>query len=160
MMNRLHEYKATITWKGNRGKGTVDYKEYDRYHEISIHGKPIISASSDSAFRGDASKYTPEDLLVSSLSGCHMLWYLHLCAVNGIVVAGYVDHAVGWMQESKDGSGQFTEVILNPEVIVTKKTMIEKAKGLHAEANKMCFIARSVNFPVHHNPKVNDNEQT
>jgi organic hydroperoxide reductase OsmC/OhrA len=153
-MAKIHHYKAVITWKGNKGQGTADYKAYEREHEISVLGKPIISASSDSAFRGDKSKHTPEDLLVSSLSGCHMLWYLHLCAVNGIVVSSYTDQAVGIMEENQDGSGQFTEVTLNPEVVVMEDSMIEKAGALHAESNKMCFIARSVNFPVRHQAKI------
>ena len=153
-MARIHHYKAVITWKGNKGRGTADYKAYEREHEISVSGKPIISASSDSAFRGDKSKHTPEDLLVCSLSGCHMLWYLHLCAVNGVVVSHYSDQAIGIMEENQDGSGQFTEVILNPEVVVMENSMIEKAQALHAESNKMCFIARSVNFPVRHQAKI------
>jgi organic hydroperoxide reductase OsmC/OhrA len=159
-MAKIHHYKAVITWTGNRGEGTKDYKAYEREHEISVSGKPVISASSDAAFRGDKSKHTPEDLLVSSLSGCHMLWYLHLCAVNGVVVSRYIDQAIGVMEENQDGSGQFTEVILNPEVIVTEESMIEKARDLHAESNKMCFIARSVNFPVRHQAKITCYEKT
>jgi organic hydroperoxide reductase OsmC/OhrA len=152
-MAGLHHFKTTINWTGNKGKGTVDYRSYDRDHQISIDGKPPIAGSAEAAFRGDKSKYTPEDLLVSSLSACHMLWYLHLCAVNGVIVAAYVDHAVGLMEENKDGTGQFTEVILNPEVTVAHLQMVEKANSLHADANKMCFIARSVNFPVRHKAK-------
>ena len=153
-MTKLHHYMATISWTGNQGKGTFDYTGYARDHDISIEGKPTIGGSSDPGFRGDKSKYTPEDLLVSSLSGCHMLWYLHLCSVNGVVVIDYVDHAVGLMEENNDGSGHFIEVILNPQVIVAEDTMVKKANSLHLDANKMCFIARSVKFPVHHIPKV------
>lgn len=153
-MAGLHHFKSTVSWTGNQGNGTSDYKGYDRGHAIAIEGKPTLAGSSDSAFHGDKSKYSPEDLLVSSLSGCHMLWYLHLCAVNGIIVTDYVDHAIGVMEENKDGSGQFTEVTLHPRVVVKANTMIEKAKSLHADANKMCFIARSVNFPVLHVPVV------
>jgi organic hydroperoxide reductase OsmC/OhrA len=151
-MAHLHQYKATTTWVGNRGKGTSDYKAYDRDHDIAIDGKNILLCSSDPAFRGDKTRHNPEELLVASLSGCHMLWYLHLCAVNGVVVAEYVDAAHGEMQENPDGSGQFISVTLNPRVIVTDESMIEKANSLHHRANEMCFIARSVNFPVHHKP--------
>jgi organic hydroperoxide reductase OsmC/OhrA len=149
---RLHHYHATTTWTGNRGEGTADYKVYERAHLISVKGKPDIEGSSDVAFRGDKSKYTPEDMLVCSLSTCHMLWYLHLCAVNGVVVTAYVDKAVGIMQEDDKGSGYFTEVTLHPRVSVSEKNMIEKANALHHEANKMCFVANSVKFPVYHKP--------
>lgn len=151
-MAHLHHYNLTTTWVGNKGTGTSDYKAYDRNHDITMAGKPALHCSSDPQFRGDKSRQNPEELLVASLSGCHMLWYLHVCSVNGVVVTEYVDNATGLMEENKDGSGQFTEVILNPVVTVQDKSMIEKANALHHEASKMCFIARSVNFPVRHIP--------
>lgn len=151
-MAQLHQYQATTTWVGNLGQGTVDYKSYDRNHDIIFQGKPTLLCSSDPNFLGDKSRQNPEELLVASLSGCHMLWYLHLCSVNGIIVTEYIDEATGTMEENKDGSGQFTEVTLHPKVTVSESKMIERANSLHLEANKMCFIARSVKFPVHHKP--------
>jgi organic hydroperoxide reductase OsmC/OhrA len=148
----MHHYKTTTTWVGNRGQGTANYRAYDRNHNIAVEGRPDILCSSDPAFRGDTSRHNPEVLLVASLSGCHMLWYLHLCADNNIVVTEYTDEATGTMEENKDGSGQFVEVTLNPRVTVADKSMIEKANELHHKANQMCFIARSVKFPVHHKP--------
>lgn len=153
-MAELHHYRATVSWTGNLGSGTSDYKAYSRNHEISIAGKPVIPASSDPAFRGDTSRYTPEDLLVSSLSGCHMLWYLHLCAVNKIVVVDYNDEAEGEMAENTDGSGQFTRITLRPKVTVRESWMMPKAEALHKEAHRMCFIARSVNFSLDHQPEI------
>jgi organic hydroperoxide reductase OsmC/OhrA len=148
----MHHYKTTTTWVGNRGQGTANYRAYDRNHDIAVEGRPDILCSSDPAFRGDTSRHNPEVLLVASLSGCHMLWYLHLCSDNNIVVTEYTDEATGTMEENKDGSGQFVEVTLNPRVTVADKSMIEKANELHHKANQMCFIARSVKFPVHHKP--------
>jgi organic hydroperoxide reductase OsmC/OhrA len=148
----MHHYKTTTTWVGNRGQGTANYRAYDRNHDIAVEGRPDILCSSDPAFRGDTSRHNPEILLVASLSGCHMLWYLHLCADNNITVTEYTDEATGTMEENKDGSGQFVEVTLNPRVTVADKSMIEKANELHHKANQMCFIARSVKFPVHHKP--------
>lgn len=157
-MAKVHHYNAITTWVGNRGTGTSDYKAYDRNHDIRFEGKEILKCSSDPAFRGDTSRHSPEELLVASLSGCHMLWYLHLAAVNGVVVTDYVDDAVGLMQENSDGSGEFTQVTLRPRVTVAEKSMITKANSLHAKANQLCFIARSMNFPVHHEPEAIANE--
>lgn len=148
----MHHYKTTTKWVGNRGTGTSGYRAYDRNHDIAVEGRPDIVCSSDPSFRGDASRHNPEVLLVGSLSGCHMLWYLHLCADNNIIVTEYTDEATGTMAENADGSGQFVEVTLNPRVTVADKSMIDKANELHHKANQMCFIARSVNFPVHHKP--------
>lgn len=151
-MAKQHQYNLTITWTGNKGEGTSTYRSYDRSHTISAENKSDVLASSDPAFRGDKTRYNPEELLVASLSSCHMLWYLHLCAEAGIVVVEYTDKAAGTMVETADGGGHFTEVTLYPLVIVAEESMIAKANELHHQANKLCFIAKSCNFPVHHQP--------
>lgn len=153
-MENLHYYKATVTWTGNKGTGTDDSKNYERGHDLEIKNKPTIQGSSDSAFKGDYIKHNPEDLLVSSLSACHMLWYLHLCSKAGVIVTDYCDYAVGVMIETSNGSGYFKEVTLNPTIVVADISMIDKVIELHVDANKYCFIANSVNFPVKHNPIV------
>lgn len=154
MSIKKHYYKATVRWTGNKGQGTSNYKAYEREHIISIENKPDIIGSSDVSFRGNKNQHNPEELLVSSLSGCHMLWYLHLCSESGVIVTEYVDNPTGIMVETPDGGGHFTEVTLNPTVIVRDAEMTDKAKALHKSANELCFIANSVNFPVHHNPTV------
>jgi organic hydroperoxide reductase OsmC/OhrA len=153
-MKRTHNYHTTIRWTGNTGSGTTSYNSYDRSHNIESENKPVILASSDPLFRGDKSKYNPEELFVCSISSCHMLWYLHLCADAGVIVTNYLDNAIGVMNETPDGGGHFTEIILNPSVTVTEQNMIQKAKILHHRANALCFIANSINFPVHHNPEI------
>lgn len=153
-MAKEHQYSAQVTWTGNRGTGTSGYTAYDRDHLISANGKPDIFGSSDPAFHGNRNKFNPEDSLVAALSACHMLWYLHLCSVNGVVVIDYVDKATGIMKENEDGSGQFSEVTLHPLITVESPSMAEKAKLLHEDAHRMCFIARSVNFPVRHQPTI------
>jgi organic hydroperoxide reductase OsmC/OhrA len=151
-MDRSHNYSLTIKWTGNRGTGTSDYRSYDRNHIIQSELKHDIDGSSDPAFRGDKTRYNPEDLLVASLSTCHMLSYLHLCAIGGVVVTDYIDNASGKMVETADGGGHFSEVTLNPVVTVKDSSMIAKANELHHKAGELCFIARSVNFPVNHEP--------
>ena len=147
-MRKHHTYETTVRWTGNKGTGTSAYRAYSRDHEIRSAGKPTIPASSDPAFHGDASRYNPEELLVASLSTCHMLWYLHLCAVNKVVVLDYEDHADGIMEESEDGGGRFLEVTLRPSITVSAESDLETAKRLHHDAHAKCFIANSVNFPV------------
>lgn len=151
-MDLLHHYNATIKWTGNKGTGTDNFKNYERSHQIIIENKPDILGSSDPAFRGNKTKHNPEDLLVSSLSSCHMLWYLHLCSEAGVIVLDYIDNATGIMTDTSNGGGQFTEVTLNPIVIVKENSMVDKANELHKKANELCFIANSVNFPVRHKP--------
>ena len=147
-MGRRHSYTVTTTWTGNTGTGTSGYRDYARCHEISSAEKSTIPGSSDPAFRGDRTRWNPEELLVASLSACHKLWYLHLCAEAGVVVENYADEAVGVMEESADGGGQFIEVILRPRVELASGSDQAKAHSLHHDAHAKCFIARSVNFPV------------
>lgn len=147
-MTREHRYSVTLQWTGNTGTGTSGYRDYGRQHEISTEGKAAIAASSDPAFRGDRARWNPEELLVAALSSCHQLAYLHLCAVAGVVVVEYVDHAEGVMAETPDGAGQFVRVVLRPKVTIAAGSDAVKALELHHEAHEKCFIARSVNFPV------------
>jgi organic hydroperoxide reductase OsmC/OhrA len=151
-MNGEHHYNLTVKWTGNTGTGTSNYRSFERSHTIIANNKPEIPGSSDPSFRGDKTKYNPEDLLLASLSACHMLWFLHLCAEAGVIVTDYVDNATGIMLETSNGGGRFTEVTLNPVVMVTEISMTEKANELHKKANGLCFIANSVNFPVYHKP--------
>jgi len=148
MNGREHHYAVETEWTGNRGTGTSGYAAFGREHVIHMAGKPDIAGSSDPAFRGDPARHNPEDLLVASLSSCHMLWYLALCAKAGIVVTAYVDSAKGTMVEEADGGGRFTEVTLRPRVTVTAGADLAVARKLHDDAHHLCFIARSVNFPV------------
>lgn len=151
-MKKHHHYKTCLKWTGNTGSGTGNYKSYERSHVISVNGKMDILGSSDPAFRGDNGKHNPEELLVASLSACHMLWYLHLCSDAGVIVTGYWDEAHGTMAETDQGGGKFIEVTLNPIVTVLDPSMMDQANELHKKANELCFIANSVNFPVRHHP--------
>jgi Predicted redox protein, regulator of disulfide bond formation len=149
---RIHTYETTVTWTGNRGTGTSGYRDYDRSCDIAAPGRPVIAASSDPLFRGDPTRWNPEQLLVASLSQCHLLWFLHLAADAGVVVTSYVDEAVGTMAEQAGGAGRFTEVVLRPRVTVADPAMIPAVAALHDRAHELCFIAQSVNFPVRHEP--------
>jgi organic hydroperoxide reductase OsmC/OhrA len=154
-MARTHRYAVTVSWTGNTGTGTASYRSYARSNEISSdQPKPMIPGSSDPLFRGDKTRWNPEEMLVASISACHQLWYLHLCAEAGIVVTAYVDHAAGELDEDADGSGRFRRVVLRPEVTLAPGADAARAMALHQEAHAKCFIANSVNFPVEHEPRV------
>ncbi|WP_369431962.1 OsmC family protein [Glycomyces amatae] len=154
MSGREHHYDVTVRWTGDTGKGTARYLEYGRDHDITAPGKPLIKGSADPAFLGQSERWNPEDLLVASLAECHMLTYLALCARERIVVTAYEDRATGTMTEEGGASGRFTEVVLAPVVVVTDAAKAERAAELHHDANKTCFIANSVNFPVRHEPVI------
>ena len=149
-----HRYAVSVTWTGNLGSGTSGYRDYSRDYDIGAETKPIILGSSDPAFRGDRSRWNPEELLVASLSACHKLWYLHLTAEAGIVVTAYVDRAEGVMETSSGGSGRFTSVVLRPIVTVAAGNDIGRARALHEAAHEKCFIANSVSFPIECEPQI------
>lgn len=149
-----HLYRVELEWKGNLGVGTKTYTSYSRDYTYEAPGKPIMEGSSDPIFRGDQNKYNPEELLVVALSSCHMLWYLHLCAVNDIIVLEYKDYPEGKMSLDETGNGSFSEVHLNPHIKINNKDKYHLAMSLHNEAHKACFIAKSVNFPVLNHPTI------
>jgi len=151
---KQHTYRCELEWTGNDGRGTPSYTSYRRDHVIRSAGKPEIPASSDPSFRGDKTRYNPEELLVASLSSCHMLWYLHLCAVNKITVLEYRDSAEGIMRENADGSGEFVSVMLKPHVHIAERERETHAAELHHKAHSLCFISRSVSFPVEVSPTI------
>lgn len=154
IMSTNHIFSTSLVWDGANNEGTTSYTAYSRNHTIVNKGKLAIPCSSDPIFRGDATRYNPEELLIASLSGCHMLWYLHLCADAGVVVTAYTDNATGIMVEEPNGSGHFTEVTLNPVVMVKETSMEKLAEQLHNKAHEMCYIANSCKFPVKHKPTI------
>lgn len=146
--SREHHYKVTIKWTGNSGSGTSGYRAYERSHVIEAAGKAAIMGSSDPSFRGDPGRWNPEELFIASLSACHKLWYLHLCAVEGIIVTAYADHAEGVMLEDDAHGGRMTSVTLYPEVMIASGGDLARAGSLHGDAHAACFLANSVNFPI------------
>jgi organic hydroperoxide reductase OsmC/OhrA len=149
-----HHYSLTTVWTGNTGKGTAGYRDYERSYEVRIPQKPVLLGSSDPKFRGDAARHNPEDLLVASLSACHMLWYLHLCSDQKIICTHYSDAAEGEMEITSNGAGRFTKVVLHPEIVITSEAGLKAAHALHERAHALCFIANSVNFPVEVSPTI------
>jgi len=160
-MGALHSYTVNVSWTGAGETGTSSYTAYSRDHEVVITGRPVVLGSADPAFRGDPSRYSPEQLFVAALSECHMLWFLHQAANDGLVVVGYGDEAVGTMRVESAGAGQFTDVVLHPRVTVRVPGADDDSDDLddrpvtdarlltvHQRAHDHCFLARSVNFPV------------
>lgn len=147
-----HRYALAVEWTGNLGDGTSSYRGYSRDHDVVIPGLPVLKGSADSTFHGDKDRYNPEQLLLAALAQCHMLSYLHVAVKHGVVVTDYRDEASGLLRLNRDGSGQFERVTLRPRVTVADAGQAELAGRLHHEANQVCFIARSVNFPVDHEP--------
>jgi organic hydroperoxide reductase OsmC/OhrA len=147
-MSKQHDYTARVEWTGNRGDGTRTYRSYDRTWDISTPGKPTIHCSNDPLLGGNPALPNPEDLLLASLSACHMLWYLHLASAAGIVVESYRDNPIGRGETSPNGAGRFIGATLKPEIRVRKGADLVEADAIHHRVHEFCFIARSVNFPV------------
>lgn len=153
-MSGNHHYNIDLEWTGNKGEGTSSYRAYSRDYSVSVDGKPTILGSSDPAFLGNPARYNPEDMFLASVASCHMLWFLHLASAAGIVVISYVDKASGVMNTNPDGSGEFTSVTLSPTLMITDASRLEETRALHDKVGGLCFIARSINVPIHHDVTV------
>ena len=149
-----HRYELTLEWQGNTGSGTSGYRAYSRVGELRVDGKPSLGVSADTPFHGDADRWNPEDMLIGALAECHLLSYLYVATLHGVVVTAYTDAATGTMVSTSDGGGHFTEVTLHPRVTVADSSMVETARAIHEEASATCYIASSVNFPVRHEPTI------
>jgi organic hydroperoxide reductase OsmC/OhrA len=149
-----HSYAVSVRWTGDRGSGTSGYRDYGRDHVVSAVGKHDLAGSADPTFRGDRDRWNPEELVVAALAQCHMLSYLHVAVQQGFTVVAYEDHATASLNLNRDGSGELTETTLHPVVTIREADLVEAAAAAHAEANRLCFIARSVAFPVHHEPEI------
>ena len=149
-----HGYSITTTWTGNTGSGTAAYDTYERSHEFGSPGKPTIPGSSSPAYRGDDTRYNPEEMLLGAVSACHMLWYLHLCTDNGVVVTSYTDNATGELNMNPSGSGEFKSITLNPKIELAEGSSVELARSLHDDAGRMCFIARSLKCSIGYRPQI------
>ncbi len=147
-----HAYTSHVAWTGNRGEGTSSYRSYDRTWDVAIPGKAVIHCSNDPLLGGDPKKMNPEDLLISALSACHMLWYLHLASDAGIVVTAYEDDPKGVGEVDPGGAGRFVSAVLRPKITVKSGADMNEAADIHNRIHDVCFIARSVNFPVHYEP--------
>jgi len=143
-----HEYTARVVWTGNRGQGTKNYKGYDRTWNMESPGKPVVACSNEPLLGGDPALYNPEDMLISALSACHMLWFLHLSSDAGIAVQSYQDDPLAIGETDKSGASRFLRATLRPRIVVPEGTDLVEANALHQEVHKYCFIARSVAFPV------------
>ncbi len=143
-----HDYTARVVWTGNRGQGTATYKGYDRTWQIETPGKQVVHCSNDPLLGGDPTLHNPEDLLIASLSSCHMLWYLHLASDAGIAVIAYQDDPLAVGETERGGAGRFLRATLRPQITVPEGTDLSVADAIHHEIHKTCYIARSVNFPV------------
>jgi organic hydroperoxide reductase OsmC/OhrA len=153
-MGKEHIYQLSVEWTGNKGEGTADYRSYERSHVISAKGKHDLMSSADPLFKGEASRWNPEELLLASLSACHLLWYLHLCSVQKIVVTKYQDQPTAEVMFEPTGEGRIKEAILKPVIIITDARKIDEANHIHEEAHKKCLITNSVNFPVKISPTI------
>jgi organic hydroperoxide reductase OsmC/OhrA len=153
-MPRAIGYELALTWTGNSGEGTSDVRSFSRNHTVEVAGKPPLTVSADASFRGDQAQWNPEELLLAALSGCHMMSYFWVAVGEGIVVTDYRDQPSATLTLRGDGGGAITSVTLKPLVTVRSAEMVLPALTAHTRASKLCFIAQSVNFTVHHEPEV------
>lgn len=153
-MSRQHTYEVAVRWTGNIGDGTREYAGYLRDHEVEADGVGTLAASSDPDFRGDATRWNPEQLFLASVAECHMLWYLHLANQAGVVVDEYTDAPTATMTEDdQGGGGQFTSIRLRPRVTISAGDP-HVAETLHDQVGSYCFIARSLNVAIGHVPTI------
>lgn len=147
-MGKRHDFTTRVLWTGDKGTGNTILRSYERTWNIEVPGKPVVHCSNDPLLGGNPGLLNPEDILISSLAACHMLWYLHLANKVNVAVFEYQDHAVGHGESEPSGAGRFVAATLRPTISVEKGTDLTLADSIHRDIHHYCFIARSVNFPI------------
>jgi len=146
------EHRIRLNWKG--GDAPFTYETYPRNHQIAFKDTETLIVSGAAAYRGDAGKADPEDLLVAALSSCHMLSFLAICARRKLAVLSYEDDAKGFL-ENDGGKLWITRVILQPHVVFAPQTRPTSSEisQIHHMAHEACFIANSVRTDVRVEPR-------
>lgn len=148
----MSSYTATIRWSRNGDEGFATGR-YSRAHEWAFDGGTVVpaSASPDNVPPGTADErgVDPEEAFVTSLSSCHMLFFVDFARRAGFVVDDYVDEAEGVLEKRADGKIAMTRVTLHPRVNWAGTAPDAAAiADLHHRAHEACFIANSVNTEV------------
>jgi organic hydroperoxide reductase OsmC/OhrA len=140
----MAEHHIKLNWE--KGDAPFTYDAYTRNHAIAFkNNQETMIFSASPAYKGDASKADPEDLLVAALSSCHMLSFLAIASKKKLTVTSYEDDAVGFL-ENEGGKLWMTRVILRPKVAID--TDAETLAHIHHLAHEACFIANSVKTAV------------
>ena len=151
-VNMSEIFTANLSWLP--AGEPFSYKSYTRQYLVKSPGKPDFIGTAAPTYFGSHYHYNPEDMLVISLSACHMLSYLALASNSKIQVLSYQDAAVGELA-TENKITKYKEVILKQVVKIAKDSDFTKAQELHKKAHHICFIANSVNFPVLVQPTIN-----
>jgi len=146
----MSEHRVTVTWE--RTTEDFSYEAYSRNHLWRFEGGVEVPASAAPAFLGDGERVDPEEAFVAALSSCHMLTFLAIAARKRLVVDGYRDAAVGWLEKNADGKLAITRVVLRPEVTFREPPPETVVERMHHTAHAECFIASSVKTEVRVEP--------
>lgn len=143
----MSEHRALIEWQ--RTTTGFEYPDYNREHRWTFPCGTRIEASAAPRYLGSAECVDPEEAFVASVSSCHMLTFLAICARKRIVVDGYRDQAVGYLEKNAAGRLAVTHVELSPEIVFQAGPLpAEELARLHHQAHEQCFIANSVRSKI------------
>jgi organic hydroperoxide reductase OsmC/OhrA len=90
----------------------------------------VLHCSNEPLLGGDPSLYNPKDMLITALSSCHMLWYLHLASNNGINVLNCEDTPIATGETLANGASRFLEATLRPEIKLVPRADLYVADAL------------------------------
>lgn len=144
----MSEHKVTLNWKSDGSE--FNYKTYTRNHTWDFSGRVQVNASAAEDYLGDPDQVDPEQAYVASLSSCHMLTFLAICAMKKITVTSYIDHATGYLEKGESGRPVLMRVDLHPDIVFGEgeRPCREELIELHDRAHHECFLANSVRTEI------------
>ncbi|WP_159022904.1 OsmC family protein [Formosa sp. L2A11] len=153
-MSTSFQFHINNSWSLEEATSTKKEGGSLKTHQVFLEDGKRLDVSAAKPFKGDASKYNPEELLMAALSSCHFMSYLYVCEQAGISILEYSDSVEGFLMLNNDGSGAFTKVTLNPKVKIESESQKQLAEDLHKKAGALCFIANSCAFTIEYKPKI------
>ena len=145
--HRTHYYRATCSWAGSTAAG---YGDYERAHAGAC--PPVdtsLKLTADPAFRGDAARLNPEQLVVLAAASCQLLTFLAVAARARIDVRRYDDDAKAEMSEHEQPV-RLTAIRLRPRIVVSASDGADEDRLRHLVqlAHQQCYIANSLCCPI------------
>ena len=141
-----HEFSLRAEWNTTQSSPHPK-RGFLRDVVIQAEGPGELHGSAAKPFHGDPERWNPEQLMLAALVECHILSYLYVAGEAEIPVEKVSVRGELTLDSGANG-GQITGATLYPEVWVADAMLLPRARQLHEEAHRQCFIARSVNFPI------------
>jgi organic hydroperoxide reductase OsmC/OhrA len=115
---------------------------------LTVPGKEELEVATPPEFKGGVEGvWSPEDLLVGSVTSCFAVTLLAVADRRHVPIRGLDIRASGHVEQRRDGRFGFTEIVLHV-MLDTERGCDADARAAVEAAEAGCLVAVSLDFPV------------